>query len=56
MLLMSIQESVIYRKRSRKQVKSRIVSLYQDYEYLLEMEKLSVSEKSAYQKILTESF
>ena len=54
MLLMSIQESVIYRKRSRKQVKSRIVSLYQDYEYLLEMEKLSVSEKSAYQKILTE--
>ncbi len=39
---------------AKKQVKSRIVSLYQDYEYLLEMEKLSVSEKSAYQKILTE--
>lgn len=29
----------------QKQVKSRIVSLYQDFEYLLENEKLMESEK-----------
>lgn len=39
---------------AKKQVKSRIVSLYQDYEYLLESEKLMESEKLAYRHILTE--
>lgn len=39
---------------AKKQVKSRIVSLYQDFEYLLENEKLMESEKMAYRHILTE--
>lgn len=39
---------------AKKQMKSRIISLYQDYEYLLETETLSGSEKAAYRKILTE--
>ena len=39
---------------AKKQVKFRIVSLYQDYEYLLENEKLMESEKLAYRHILTE--
>ena len=39
---------------AKKQVKSRIVSLYQDSEYLLENEKLMESEKMAYRHILTE--
>lgn len=39
---------------AKKQVKSRIVSLYQDFEYLLENEKLMGSEKMAYRHILTE--
>ena len=38
----------------RDRVKSRIVSLYQDFEYLLENEKLMESEKMAYRHILTE--
>ena len=37
-----------------KEDKSRIVSLYQDFEYLLENEKLMESEKMAYRHILTE--
>lgn len=39
---------------AKKQVKSRIVSQYQDFEYLLENEKLMESEKMAYRHILTE--
>lgn len=39
---------------AKKQVKSRIVSRYQDFEYLLENEKLMESEKMAYRHILTE--
>ena len=39
---------------AKKQVKSRIVSLHQDFEYLLENEKLMESEKMAYRHILTE--
>ena len=39
---------------AKKQVKSRIVSLHQDFEYLLENEKLMESEKIAYRHILTE--
>lgn len=39
---------------AKKQVKSQIVSLYQDFEYLLENEKLMESEKMAYRHILTE--
>ena len=39
---------------AKKQVKSRIVSLYQNFEYLLENEKLMESEKMAYRHILTE--
>ena len=39
---------------AKKQVKSRIVSLYQDFEYLLENEKLMESEKMAYRHILIE--
>ena len=39
---------------ARKQIKSRITSLYQDYEYLLESERLSDSEKLAYRRVLTD--
>ncbi len=39
---------------ARKQIKSRITSLYQDYEYLLENERLSDSEKLAYSRVLTD--
>ena len=39
---------------ARKQIKSRITSLYQDYEYLLENEKPSDSEKLAYRRVLTD--
>ncbi len=39
---------------ARKQIKSRITSLYQDYEYLLGSERLSDSEKLAYRRVLTE--
>lgn len=39
---------------AKKQIKSRITSLYQDYEYLLEKEALSESEKLAYRRLLTE--
>lgn len=38
---------------ARKQIKSRITSLYQDYEYLLGSERLSDSEKLAYRRVLT---
>ena len=39
---------------ARKQIKSWITSLYQDYEYLLESERLSDSEKLAYRRVLTD--
>ena len=39
---------------AKKQIKSRITSLYQDHEYLLEDEALNESEKLAYRRLLTE--
>lgn len=39
---------------AKKQIKSRITSLYQDHEYLLEDESLNESEKLAYRRLLTE--
>lgn len=39
---------------AKKQIKSRITSLYQDYEYLIESELLNESEKEEYRQILAE--
>ena len=39
---------------AKKQIKSRIAGLYEDYAYLLQNEKLSESEKMAYRQVLAE--
>ena len=39
---------------AKKQIKSRIAGLYEDYAYLLQNEKLSESEKMAYRPVLAE--